>query len=251
MKWSRIKSIILYFLIAMNVFMLAFITFTTFRQSTIPSTVVNASLKVLSDAGFKCDDDIFPTSYYTLPSLSAEFYSANELSDIFFGKQLAFKTVENSLVATQGKTTLTVSSNYFVYETFKKPEKKYSREELIKKIEDMGFNMEGAVYDKKENCFYMMHNEKNLFNMYLKVEFDKNGKVCYFSSQWPKKITTQSSKEKVSFVEDVVKVKKAFPKGGRIKNIELGYSLSGVNGEKYTFSPAWRVMVNNELKIIE
>ena len=52
-----------------------------------------------------------------LPDYTARFYSANELSDIFFDAQLAFRTTANSLIATKGTQTLTVSGNHFLYES--------------------------------------------------------------------------------------------------------------------------------------
>ena len=87
MNWSKIKSIMICFLIAINIFLLAFLSITVFRQNTIPDKVLSASVEVLKKEGFDCDAELLPTVYYTLPSLSAQFYSAASLSDLFFKRK--------------------------------------------------------------------------------------------------------------------------------------------------------------------
>jgi hypothetical protein len=56
--------------------------------------------------------------------------------------------------------------------------------------------------------------------------------------------------KKISFSESLIKLKNAFPDGGNIKNIELGYCLKHIGGEKFKFIPAWRVNVDGNLKIL-
>lgn len=249
MKWSKIKSMMVCFLIAMNLFMLAIIAVTTKQQSTIPKKVVDAAVSVLNKSGFEFDSELFPATYYTLPSYNAYFYSASDLSELFFGKQVPFRTEGNSLVATQGKAVLTVNNNNFLY--ISGYDAVESRSDKVQNaLENMGIDMKGAVYDKKASCFYRMYNNTNLFNMSLEARLDSDGEICYVKAQWPKTLTPLERK-KLSFIENAMKLKEVFPLGGTITKIELGYSLRQMSGEKFLFTPAWRVMVDDELKIIE
>ena len=116
-------------------------------------------------------------------------------------------------------------------------------------ILSLGIDMKGAVYDEKENCFYRMYNKANLFNMSIQAKLDKDGNLCYVNGYWPKELTA-GERKKFSFIESAVKLKDYFPGGGSIENIELGFSLISNGGEKYIFTPAWRVKVNGESKII-
>jgi len=250
MKWTRIKNIMLFFLIAMNIFMIAFISVTTIQRTTVEESVIEASLKVLEDTGFQCDKELFPTTYTTLPSLNAHFYSASDLSELFFGKQVAFRTVENLLIAKDGRATLTVDGNYFSYTNGYDADTSYSQKELKKALAKTGIDMSGAVYDDKEKTFYKMYNNTNLFNMYISAQLDSDGEICHISAQWPKSLIQAENRE-ISFVESIMDVKSAFPQGGKIDNIELGYSLSSAGGDKYIFNPAWRVKIGNEIKILE
>lgn len=250
MKWTKIKSIMVCFLILMNLFMLAIIAVTTRQQSSIPERVVNATFSVLKQSGFELADEIFPDTYYTLPSYNAQFYSASDLSELFFGKQVAFRTEEKSLVAAEGNSVLTVNDNHFSYDSGYAAADTQSSSALKRALEKLGIDMKGAVYDKKAGCFYRMYNQTNLFNMSIEAKLDSDGEICYVKAQWPKKLTA-GERRKISFVESTMKLKEAFPQGGKIENIELGYSLRSVGGEKFLFSPAWRVKVNSELKILE
>lgn len=250
MKWTKIKNIILWFLLAMNIFMIAVITITTQSRESVPEEVVDASVSVLAKSGFSINREIFPDNYHMLPDYSAKFYSASELSNLFFKKQTAFRTTGNSLVATSGSQTLTVNGNRFVYESGRNKAEAESYSEIRKKLESIGIDMRGAVYDEKEKCFYRMYNKANLFNMSIQAMLDKDGNLCYVNGYWPKELTA-GERKKFSFLESAVKLKDYFPDGGNIEDIELGFSLVSNGGEKYAFQPAWRVRVNGELKIIE
>lgn len=250
MSWSKIKSIMIYFLIAMNLFMAIFIVCTNYRDTHIPNKVIQASVDILKRDGFECDKKIIPASTYELSVLDTSFYSADELSEMFFGKQLPFKTSDESLVATDTEASLTVTGNYFEYKSSEKPSGTYSESDLEKALKKAGLNMDGAVYDEKERCFYRMYKGVNLFNMYIKAELDKDGNICNISAQWPTELVAHE-KTKLSFVTSVTKVKNAFPKGGKITLIEKGYSLTSLGNSNFRFIPSWRVKVGNELKIIE
>ena len=250
MKWTKIKNIILWFLLAMNIFMIAVITITTQNRESVPEEVVDASVSVLTKSGFSIDREAFPDTYHMLPDYSTKFYSASELSNLFFKKQSAFRTTGNSLVATSGSQTLTVNGNHFTYDSGRQPMDTESYSAIKKKLESIGIDMTGAVYDQKENCFYRMYNKANLFNMSIQAMLDKDGNLCYVNGYWPKELTS-GERKKFSFLESVVKLKDYFPNGGEIEDIELGFSLVAIGGEKYVFQPAWRVNVNGELKIIE
>lgn len=249
MKWSKLKSIIICFLLAMNLFMLSFIALDSYKKSIIPDNVIEASLTVLEDSGFKCSKEDFPKHNRYLPPLSVTFYSASDLSELFFRRQVAFGTSDNSLVAKHDGAILKVYSNHFNYTTGKSA-KKSSEKELKEELENLGIDTKSIVFDKKEKCFYKMYKNYNLFNMYINIELDKQGEICNMSAQWPKEIV-DLGREKIAFTESLTKLKKAFPSGGSIRKIELGYALRFLGGEKYKFVPAWRVNVGGDIKILE
>ncbi len=249
MNWSKIKNIMIFFLIAMNIAMVAFIAMTSLRDAAIPESVIDASIKVMEGGNFECDRALFPSKSYTLPRLDVKFFTASELADIFFSKQLAFRTVEDSLVAREGRATLTVSENHFLYESGYDADNSHSVKQVKRALEKAGINMDNSVYDEIEDCFYYMYKDVNLFNMYLRAKLDSDGELCYVSAQWPSKLSVLEDKD-FSFTQVITKLAPAFPGGGSVKAIEAGYALHS-SGGKYFFSPAWRVNVDGTLKIIE
>lgn len=249
MNWIKLKNIMLWFLIFMNILLIFIISISTFKEKSIPDNAINAGIELLKNDGFTCKKDVFPKNYETLPSLSAQFYTATELSDIFFGTQLAFKTENNSLIAIKDDATLTVTGNYFQYET-DTTSVKSSDLAILSKLKKLGIDMRGASYDSKTGYFYKMYNNLNLFNISLQAKLDENGEICYLSAHWPK-ITSVSESKHLSFISEILKIKDVFPDGGNITNIELGYSMQYVRKDKYVFNPAWRVTVNNEMKIVD
>ena len=239
-----------WFLIAMNLLMLAIISITDTKQKTIPEKAIASSVSYLKKSGFDIDREKFPDRYRTLPSYSVKFYTASNLSEIFFGKQVAFRTNENSLVATEGKAVLTVNDNSFSYtDGYEATDGNYSGYKLKKLLKDCGFDMSDAVYDKKTGCFYKMCNGINLFNMYIEAKADKDGEICSVRAQWPKKLTA-SERRRISFIESIPKLKSYF-NGGKIENIELGYYLRKSASGSFTFFPGWRVTIDGNMKIVE
>lgn len=249
MRWTKIKTIMIYFLFVMNVFMIGFNVITSLQESSVPANVIQASVDVLKRDGFDCEKKLIPNSTYELPVLKASFYSASDLSDMFFDKQLAFRTTGDSLVARDGSKSLTVSGDYFTFETSDKADTSHSPGKIKRALKKVGINMDGAVYDENERCFYRMYEGANLFNMYIQAELDKDGDLCIVTALWPGKLSVHEKKT-LSFVSDINKVKESFPAGGEIHLIERGYSLTPLGNENYLFTPAWRVRVGNELKII-
>ena len=171
MKWSKLKNMIICFLLAMNLFMLSFIAFDSYKKSIIPDNVIMASFKVLEDSGFKCNKEDFPKRNHYLSPLNVTFYSASDLSELFFGRQVAFGTSDNSLVAKHDGAVLKVYSNHFAYTTGK-PAKKASEKELKKALKSLGIDTKSIVFDKKEKCFYKMY--KNVFGASPRGEKRKN-----------------------------------------------------------------------------
>ena len=164
-----------WFLIFMNLFMLAIITVTSIKKAYIPEDVIKASLSVIRQAGFEIADDIFPVKYYTRPTYKAQFYSASDLSELFFEKQIAFRTEGDSLVGTEGRAQLIVNDNFFSYDSGYSADESFSQKELKRALEKTGFDMTGAVYDEKTGYFYKMYNGSNLFNMSLEAKLDEDG----------------------------------------------------------------------------
>ena len=86
MNWIKLKNIMLCFLIFMNILLLGIISLSTLIEENIPENAVNSGIQILKNDGFDCSFDVFPKKYESIPTLTSKFYSATELSEIFFEK---------------------------------------------------------------------------------------------------------------------------------------------------------------------
>ena len=248
MDWSKIKNIIIIFLIVLNIFLLVMMGVTTFRESYISPDILKAALNVLKQDGFLCDEDIMPDMYIDAVVLKTEFYSAIELSEIFYKKQVPFRTSKNTLIAENNGSKLSVSSNYFLFESGSSSVKA-SELKLRHALWKAGIDMSYSVFDDETGYFYMMHRSNNLFNMYLNAQLDSSGNLCRVEAQWPKSVKP-SSRKRISFCDKAVALSSYFQAAGRIREIELGYELKSVSEDSFLFEPSWRVSTDNETQII-
>ena len=246
MNWSKIKSIMICFLLGMNIFMLGFTAFTTYKENNLPKEVVSASVNLLKEHSLSCSESVFPTYVSSLPVLSAEFFSASELSDMFFGKQIPFRTVEDSLVAEDNYQTLTVKDNFFSFESGLSEEKS-TKAKKLRALKKLGIDMSGSTYDEKNGYFYKMYKNTNLFDMYIKIELDSDMDIASVKAQWPQKLKPTRSVISFSIAPYVTDIWKNF-ESGKITDIEPGYKLLR-HGESFVFKPAWRITANGKSKI--
>lgn len=249
MNWSRIKTIMICFLVFINVFLISFLGITTYKKNNISSEVVNASIKVLSDKNFSCDKNLFPNKNLELPRLNAYFYSPSELCDVFFKRQVPFRTVGNLLIAEYNGATLEVKDNYFCYKT-EQPAKKQSAAKYKSALKKLGIELKEIDFDKKIFTFHAKYKSIELSGTHLMINLDENGNVCLLKGVWPKQIRPGGS-EKVSFCDEIVDLSDSFENGGEIQAIEPVYSLFDSNSRKYYYKPLWKVTVDNETKILK
>ena len=249
MNWSRIKTIMICFLVFINIFLVGFLAVTTHRESRIPDDVVNASIQVLSNKNFRCSKEIFPDKKLTLPRLNVIFYSPSELCDLFFERQVAFKTVDNYLIAEYNGATLEVKDNYFCYKTQGIP-KKQSVSKYKLALKKLGIDLKEIEFDEKILTFHAKYKSICLGDTHLKINLDEDGEICLLKGIWPKEMRAGSA-EKVSFCDEIINLSNAFTNGGDIQSVEVIYSLSSSNSKKYYYKPLWKVTVDNETKIIQ
>lgn len=249
MNWSRIKTIMIYFLVFINVFLISFFAITTYKENNISDEVINASIKVLTNKNFTCEKKIFPNKNFTLPRLNAYFYSPSELCDIFFKRQVPFRTVGDLLIAEYNGATLEVKDNYFCYKTQNTP-KKYPASKYRLALKKLNIDLNEISFDEKILTFHANYKSIKLDSTHLKINLDEDGKVCLLKGIWPKEIRT-GAKENVSFCDEIVNLSNTFEGGGNIQSIEVIYSLSSSNSKKYHYKPLWKVTVDNETKIVQ
>ena len=234
----------IFFLIGINVFLLIVFSFITYRENYIHDDVINAAASVLETGGFPCDPNLIPNRYRNTPVLNADFYTASELSDAFFGRQLPFRTEGYSLIAESDSARLTVSGSSFAFES-DRTEQSASPWKIRRALEKAGINMHGAVYDSKKKQFVLYYKGLILDKMYIKAGIDSDGILCSADAAWAQ-VSPSSVKKRVSFMETVSSLPQKIKKKGPVQKIELAYALDSFHSDKYVFRPSWIVTVGGK-----
>lgn len=249
MNWSKIKTIMIVFLLFLNIFLVSFLAITTFQENNISNELVESSISVLSKKGIVCDREIFPAKKYTLPRLSVKYYQPSELCDMFFGKQIPFRTEGDILLAESDGAVLKVKGSYFIYETNEKPST-FKESKYKSSLKKTGFDISNSRFNDKTKEFNFYYDGVLLSGVYLKAELDENGKPCRIEGEWPSSVK-KNKQERISFTDSLIKLSSSFPAGGKIDDISLIYSSENKAGKTFYFAPYWKITVNNETKILK
>ncbi len=247
MKWSSVKNLILGLLIVMNLFMLTVTIIKQLNSEKIPTLARAGAIEAMKNSGISCPDDLMPDKYMSIRGLKAQWFTASELSPMFFGEQLAFQTQERSLIASRGGAVLRVEDNGFSYDSGREGIKA-DEKQLRRMLKGLGFDMSLAQYEGNGR-FGCVYGGRQVFGMYITAELSEDASAARIEARWPKVFSFGRRESGISIIECIPSIIAAFPQGGRVKSVELGYELVGGDAEP-SFCPAWKVaMENGEEKI--
>lgn len=245
MNWYKVKNILLFILITMNIFVISALTVKRITTENIPPVVSAAGMLALNNSGITCDSSLIPDKYLSAPRLEAAFPSPMGLSLRFFGSQLAFQSDNEGLTAQNEKGILVVKDEFFSYKT-ENGACEFGEKRLRRALEDAGFNMSKGLYSEKYNTFVFYYDNRPLFDMYIYAALDKNGELCVAEGKWPDRVRPLGSETGLSVISHLPEAGNEFGAGGTIESIRFGYSLlkeSDSGGS--TFIPAWKVKMKD------
>ena len=245
MKWSSVKNILLGMLIVMNVFVICAALVQRLSTENIPPVVISAATDTLERGGISCDGSLLPDKYITAQLPGVSFFTPTELSRMFFGSQLAFQTNGTALIARRGDAELTVDGETFTYKSGKAGTE--ANEKLLRRaLHRLGFSLKGAQYSEKYNIFCCYYDGHPLFGMYIRAELDSDGEISSIEACWPELSPAGSVETGVNIISHLPDISEAFPGGGTVSRVRLGYSLSRRRGtDVYELQPAWRVTLED------
>lgn len=243
MKWSSIKNLMLGFLVVMNIFVISAAAVRRYKSEKIPPLVLAASAEAMENSGVSCDESLLPDKYLSMERIKGEFFSAAELSKMFFSEQLAFQTDERTLIANKDGAQLLVEELGFAYYSEAKTVES-SEKELRSALKKMGFDMRYAQYGG-EGEFYCSYKGKTVFDMYIRASLGEDGSLARVEACWPKLTSAGSFQTGLSIIGSITAIGEAFS-GGEIKEIEAGYSLvQNDSSSSAVFRCAWRVTLKD------
>ncbi len=244
MKWSTVKNMLLGLLIVMNVFMVVITVVKRYNSEKIPPLARAAAVEALAGSGIECNEELIPDRYLSMKRYKAEFFTAAELSRMFFGEQLAFQTDGRTLIAQKDGAELRVEDNRFYYSSGS-PAKEAENSDIKKALKAVGLDM-GPAVDGGRGEFGCRAGGRTVFGMYIRASLDKDGGIAEIEAYWPKLRPYGGKETDISPIDCLPEIMSFFPDGGRVVSLEAGYRLiNRENTGSSVMEPAWKIEMDD------
>ncbi len=259
MSWSKIKTILIFLFLFVDIFLLYNMFFKTGLGNEVSQQTVNETVSVLRKAGITINPDIISrkTLYMKKPEISNSIDNRQDLAENLIGKA---KSSENVYENEKGK--ITFSAVAFSFENHDKTVKipdiseNNAIERASKYLNSCGFDVQtDAVRDftSGENGYYIKFGKEidgyPLYESYLDIYIMPDGTLEKINGYWPEVYDRQDAS---ALCVDSTKVLiNLLSAEGITKNeivdIQTGYTLGGLPENEspilLTLLPAYRIIL--------
>ncbi len=261
MSWSKIKTILIFLFVFVNIFLLYNMFFKTGLGNEVSQQTVNETVSVLRKAGIAINPDIISrkTLYMKKPEISNSIDNRQVLAENLIGKAKSFENVyENE------KGKITFNAVVFNFENHDKTVKisdiseNNAIDRASKYLNSCGFDVQtDAVRDftSGENGYYIKFGKEidgyPLYESYLDIYIMPDGMLNEINGYWPE-VYGQSAGGTETICVDTTKVLiNLLSVEGITKNeivdIQTGYTLGGLPENDspilLTLLPAYRIIL--------
>ena len=238
MNWSKIKNIMIFILVAVNLFLIGDIFVMHYSSTALPEGTGESFKKVLEKNNIELEGYLVPKYYETRKVIEAEFYDMDYLTKAFLQGQPTYLSSGNTVTAMVEGRSLKVSDVIIEYTQVGEAVEK-NGEDIIKALNEAGLSTTGAKFVKNEGLVRVFVDDILVEGVYLDVKLSKEGEIVYLKGVWPK-ITITNATEKVSVISSVKELCQAVPQGSCIDGIEIIYVTHGDN-KNCTITPGWKI----------
>ena len=256
MNWSKVKSIMIVFLILVNLSFLTYIVYEEVRTSKRNDQMAETVTNLLESRGISVDKKLVAKSARTENAQS--LYADNFISDYdTFSKIVLGETVTkvdtNNYKSELG--TLQFKGDCFEIKASDKKNlysskiTKVTAQSVAKKYLTMlGINIKNATREIiEENSLFKVKfnetiNELPVFNSQIEIIMNSTG-IIYASGNWYNINSQNSSISELKNVSGILVDYMNSKKKSEITNIELGYSIHDTNTyhESVFLTPVWKI----------
>lgn len=238
MNWSKIKNIMIFILVAVNLFLIADISVMHYSSTALPEGTGESFKKVLEKNNIELEGYLVPKYYETRKVIEAEFYDIDFLTKAFLNGQPTYVSQSNAVTAKVEGRSLTVSDIIIEYTREGNGVEK-NGDDIIKALKKAGISTTGAKFVKNEGLVRVFLDDILVEGVYLDVKLSEEGEIMYLKGVWPK-ISVTNATEKVSVISSVKELCQTIPQGSCIDGIEKIYITKGDN-KNCTITPGWKI----------
>ena len=248
MEWSKIKTILIWIFVIVNIFLFSMYFKDMYAGNEISDDVVADTISVLAKNNVEITEDVIPKDYSDVKIYSVEnkyntieamIENAKKIS-----KENGVSYLNDDNISIKGKNfTCTVISNEDVSDRAD-----YAEEELEKTglLDDVTYNVKESgeyVY------FYLKHDNMAFFDSYIRVKCtDKGIQEIYGNNWYCDKITEGSMAQTISPAQILIDfaVQTKFEQKVKITKVEAGYYIGDRDGTvRVTAFPVWEITMSD------
>lgn len=238
MNWSKIKNIMIVLLVAINLFLLCDLAYINYGSARLSKEVRGSFVELLSKNGIEIDEKWVPRSYESRESIGVEFYSIDQLRDIFLKEKVVFISDGQNIIASTDDKRLVITGSRFEFTTLH-PAVESSGNKIIKELDKLGLWVEGAFYDESDGLIKMKIDGALAEGVYIDAALSESGELAYARGLWPK-IEPEGEPSRICVIEAVDDICEKLPEGTKIEKIEKVYTID-LSGHNKPAVPGWRV----------
>lgn len=247
MSWSKVKNIMIFILVAINLFLIADIGLTSFMRASLPKGTGENFKGVLYSRGIEIDDKLVPKYYETRKTLEGEFCDIDYLTKIFIGESVGYISDGKSIIAQKGDKKLSVSGTSFEYTAPGQAADKNGKK-IIAAIKKIGLSTFGATFVQDEGLVRVYTDGAFVEGVYLDVTLSESGEIIYLKGVWPN-LRQSGEEEKLSVIKATNEICNVLEPNAHIDNIEKVYFLEETE-KKCIIIPGWKIFANGKSYIV-
>ncbi|MEE1042644.1 MAG: hypothetical protein UH854_01635 [Clostridia bacterium] len=248
MEWGKIKTILIFIFVIVNLFLFIMFFKSEYVDNVIGDELVENTVKILEDNNVLIDKSVIPKTHDSVRICIVE-NKYSSISDML--KNIWTICAENDVTYFNEKNT-DIHENYFVCTVDKVEEVSNITKYAKREIEKTGL-LENAEYVIEEDdeyvYFYLKFGNKIFYDSYIKVRATKTGIKEIYGYNWLGDIAFEGGiSQTVSPVEIIIDFTLAnnFQNTVEIESVKSGYYI-GERGDtvRVTASPVWEISLND------
>lgn len=248
MEWSKIKTILIFIFVLVNLFLFVMFFKGEYVDNTLSDEIIDNTVIILQQNNITADKSVMPKIHNNVKICIVENKYSTVLDMLNAARQISTQNgvdylKEDNTVISGESFTCTVNSKEDISNTFKYTKKEIVKTGLLEDIEYKAVEKNGYVY------FYLKFQNKIFYDSYIRVRTTNQGIQEIYGYNWLGDVVAEGGiSETVSPAEIIIDfaLDAKFKKNVKLESVLPGYYI-GERGEtvRVTASPVWEISTSD------
>lgn len=248
MEWSKIKTILIFIFVLVNLFLFVMFFKGEYVDNTLSDEIIDNTVIILQQNNITADKSVMPKIHNNVKICIVENKYSTILDMLDAARQISAQNgvdylKEDNTVISGESFTCTVNSKEDISNTFKYTKQEIVKTGLLEDIEYKAVEKNGYVY------FYLKFQNKIFYDSYIRVRTTNQGIQEIYGYNWLGDVVAEGGiSETVSLAEIIIDfaLDAKFKKNVKLESVLPGYYI-GERGEtvRVTASPVWEISTSD------